>query len=237
MMEKINQNTTYDQIKKNTVKADNQLKGETSVTFENWDGKGIRVLFVGNSITRHGVAHEIGWHNDWGMAASSKDKDYVHRIISRIEDIRKDGAYCICQVASWERGYMQGIEKFHEEYQDARDFQADIIILRMIENCSFDDWNSEIFKAELKKLIAYFDPMQKSKVIITTGFWKHCGDAAVCEFAERNNIPLVKLDDLGERTEMKAVGLFEHEGVANHPGDLGMKCIADRIFETLKNYL
>jgi hypothetical protein len=36
---------------------------------------------------------------------------------------------------------------------------------------------------------------------------------------------------------MKAIGLFEHEGVANHPGDIGMKNIAERILKELKNLL
>ena len=40
-------------------------------------GKGPRVLFVGNSITLHGPRPQIGWTNNWGMAASARDKDYA----------------------------------------------------------------------------------------------------------------------------------------------------------------
>ena len=88
------------------------------------------------------------------------------------------------------------------------------------ENCSFDGWDSEIFKSELEKLLAYLNPTGNAKAIITTGFWHHCGDEAIPAFAGERGVPLVELGDLGEMDEMKAIGLFEHGGVANHPGDL-----------------
>ena len=44
----------------------------------------IKVLFIGNSITLHGVAPQIGWTNRWGMAASSQEKDYVHLVAAGI---------------------------------------------------------------------------------------------------------------------------------------------------------
>ena len=53
-------------IKKNTVSAQNQV---SEIGYgESFGNEGLKVLFVGNSITRHEPKPEIGWDNDWGMA-------------------------------------------------------------------------------------------------------------------------------------------------------------------------
>ena len=41
------------------------------------------------------------------------------------------------------------------------------------------------------------------------------------------------MGELGENDKMKASGLFEHEGVAVHPGDEGMKEIANIIYNKI----
>ena len=51
--------------------------------------------------------------------------------------------------------------------------------------------------------------------------------------AQKLNAPCIYLGDLGEMDEMKAVGLFEHSGVAAHPGDKGMSEIAKLILENM----
>ena len=92
----------YNQIKKNSVSSKNQLKDSQYVRFLTPEASGVRVLFVGNSITLHGVSPSIGWHGEWGMAASEKAKDYVHLMMDKIDELLPHTRYAICQVAEWE---------------------------------------------------------------------------------------------------------------------------------------
>lgn len=220
------------QIDKNTVSAKGQLKESEFVTFINGEGTGKRILFVGNSITRHGVLPEIGWHNDWGMAASGLEKDYVHIVAKELNKTFSDAVFCICQVADWERQYKNGEETLHQ-YEGARDFEADIIIMRCIENCPQDDFDHKTFSRQYKILIDYLNASKKAEVILTSGFWNHIGDCNIEDVAKERGYKYRYLGDLGEDDSMKAIGLFEHGGVANHPGDFGMQKIADRILEEI----
>ena len=220
----------FAEIKKNTVKAENQLKETEYVTFEKLENQGPRVLFLGNSITRHGIKEEIGWLGNYGMAASAKEKDYVHILMKKVEEKAPNAAYCICQAARWENNYKNGAPTY-EFFQSAREFSADIIVMRIIENCPTKEFEGEIFKNELWNFLSFLNPSGKAKIVLTTGFWKHPGDRFIRELAEEKGLPLAELGDLGSDPAMKAIGLFEHSGVANHPGDLGMETIANRIFE------
>lgn len=226
---------SFAQMDKNTVDATVQLKPSGAVRFYNPEGKGKRVMFVGNSMTLHGIKEDIGWHGEWGMAASSAEKDYVHCLMRSIEEITEDPAFCTCQVSMWERAYKDGREYF-PRYENAMVFRPDILVMRYIENCPKADFDPEVFKTESKLLLGKLCSAH-TRVILTTGFWRHPGDDAIRELAKELDLPLVELGDLGERDDMKAIGLFEHKGVANHPGDLGMQTMSDRIFEVLKNYL
>ncbi|MDO4618319.1 MAG: hypothetical protein Q4B31_02220 [Clostridia bacterium] len=224
------------QIDKNTVKADNQLKGNSVVFFDNIEGNGKRIQIFGNSITRHSPLAEIGWHNDWGMAASSIDKDYVHILEKKIWEKDKDAAFCICQIASWEQNYVNGETRL-SEYETGENFGADIMIFRIIENCPHKDFKPDLFKKEFRKMVSFFDKKGTAKKIIASGFWKHPGDEQLKEIAEEMGADFIYLGDLGEEKENRADGLFEHAGVAAHPGDKGMQAIADMIFEKAEKYL
>ena len=220
-----------DQIEKNTVSAKNQLKVTEYVTYINPEGKGKRFLFVGNSITRHGRAPQIGWDHDFGMAASAIEKDYVHLLQKMLEEKYPDAVICVCQAAAWERSYMNG-EESHAPFQAARDFGADYIVMRIVENCDRTVLDHDVFLREYKSFIDFLNT-NDAKIILTSGFWKHVGDEDIEKAAKERNYPFIALGDLGEDDEMKAIGLFEHSGVANHPGDKGMRAIAERIFALL----
>ena len=218
----------YLQMAKNTVSAKGQLAESEYVKFDNPDGTGVRILFAGNSITLHGVRPEIGWHHAWGMAASAKEADYVHRVSRAVREKDPNAAFCICQVANWEREYLNGSRTLHL-YEAARAFEADIIILRCIENCPAEAFDGEVFQKELDSLLRYLSNQKTPHVLVTTGFWHHPGDDALRAYAQANGYPCILLGDLGDDDAMKAIGLFAHEGVANHPGDLGMQRISERI--------
>ncbi len=226
----------FSQMDKNTVRAEGQLKDSKLVRFDHPEGKGKKIMFVGNSITLHGLRPEIGWFGEWGMAASEKEKDYVHLVKAKVKEKDPNAAFCICQVSNWEDRYQNGENTF-PLFENARDFGADIIVIRLIENCPKNLFEEETFKTEIKKLLSFLDKEEKARFIITTGFWRHPGDDALRQIAQEINAPLVELGDLGEQDEMKALGLFEHQGICVHPGDKGMAAIAERIFEKTKPLL
>jgi len=71
---------------KNTVSAKGQLRDGDNIRYNLQRDSKLKVLFVGNSITLHGVCESIGWNHECGMAASRAENDYVHPVIN---DLRK----------------------------------------------------------------------------------------------------------------------------------------------------
>ena len=220
------------EIEKNTVPAQNQLPEDAYISFEGPDTKELRIAFVGNSITRHGKAPQLGWEGDWGMAASSKERDYVHLVMRKFREKGIAVSACICNGAHWEQTYGEAFDL--EYFQQVKRFRPDILIMRLVENCPVEGFCPERFSVAYDRLIQYLiGEEEDTKVILTTGFWKHPGDAAIRRVAEERGYPCICLGELGEMECMKASGRFTHEGVAAHPGDAGMEEIARRIMQCI----
>ncbi len=220
-------------IDANTVSADNQVtKNGTSYTLGNIEGS-VKIAVLGNSITRHGPKPSIGWEHDFGMAASDRDHDYVHLLFNKLIKSGKNVSFFVRQFASWERNYDA---EYPEDYSDISDFEPDIIVFRLGENVNRTT-DKAAFEAATEKFLDFVGH-GKAKLVMTTCFWKHeVADIAIRNICAKRGIEPTELNDLGELDEMKAIGLFEHSGVAAHPGDLGMENIAERIYNDLMKLL
>ena len=214
----------------NDVPAVGQLKGSDCISFETTENADIKLLFLGNSITRHGKAENLGWCGDWGMAASSKENDYVHKLISKFCQKGVKVSVCIANLSDWER--TRNMDLLFTKYSSALRFNADYVIVRLGENACPDKYLSE-FELCYGELTDLFS-RNGAKIVLTDLFWEYEPfDNFVAELAKARGYAFAEIHDLGNDDEMKAIGKFSHNGVAVHPGDKGMAEIAERIFRVM----
>ena len=217
-------------IDENTVSAENQMINSSELSFLGNPKAAKRILVVGNSITRHGPNAEIGWHGDWGMAASVPEKDYVHRLYAKLTEAGEDVYMMIRQCSYWERNFRK--EDILDNYQDEKAFGADIVVFRLGENVDVAQ-DKPYFKEGLEKFVAHLCP-ETGRVVYTTCFWRNpIVDEAIEAVAKQRGETCIR-GDFSVDKETMALGLFEHHGVAVHPGDKGMEKFAQVIFEMIQ---
>ncbi|MBQ7913458.1 MAG: SGNH/GDSL hydrolase family protein [Clostridia bacterium] len=220
-------------IEKNDVPASKQVQEKNYIEVFNRGGT-VNVLFIGNSITRHEPKPEIGWEHDWGMAASEKQKDYVHVAVKLLDEKFGKINYCIANCGEWELHYYD--DGILQRWKKARDFRADILVIRIGENIygAREQFDANPIAPHYAKMVEFFSANPNVKVVVTDLFWtSERIDGAICKVAEEKGYTLVRLNDLGEKDENKALGKFWHGGVAAHPNDEGMRQIAERIVQAL----
>ena len=148
--------------KDNTVAAENQLPQEQRLTSAE-GGAAFRVLFVGNSITRHGPKPDIGWPWDWGMAASSIENDYVHLFMRMLKCLIPGASHRIAQAASWERAYWQGADVLRE-FESALTPGNDLIVVRIGENILPEDMEKYPLEPAFEEMLRFFGKKRRTPV-------------------------------------------------------------------------
>ncbi|WP_332456526.1 SGNH/GDSL hydrolase family protein [Petrimonas sp.] len=193
-----------------------------------------KVLILGNSIVAHDPAPEIGWHYDWGMAASSRDSDFVHILSSNIHEMDTSVIVLSGNLSVYENNY----DTYNlEQLIDYRNFNPDMLILKISENVTYQKGMEQTFISSYNKLLKYIAPSDSTVKIIVEGFWPTPINGMIEQYAKDNNLVFVKLADLymDDKTNT-AIGLFEHEGVGRHPSDKGMRNIANRIWSQISQF-
>lgn len=192
-----------------------------------------RILFLGNSITLHGPKADIGWTGNWGMAASSEDKDYVHLVASALAQHTGSAPEILVKnIADFERNYAG--YNVDAEMKDFFAFDPDLVVLAIGENVpalDTDEAKSQ-FKAGVLNIMRCALVRRHPLLVVRSCFGPDTAkDQMLKEACEEVGGIFVDAGPLGHdaanlaRSERE----FSHDGVAGHPGDRGMKALADAI--------
>jgi hypothetical protein len=198
-----------------------------------------RILFLGNSITLHGPKADIGWTGNWGMAASSEDKDYVHLVTNALaQHTGSKPRIMVGNIADFERNYATyDVDK---EMKDLFAFDPDLVVLAIGENVPAlgSEGDKAKFKAGVMSILRCALAKRRPLVVVRSSFWADAAKDEVLRHAcrEANGI-FVDAGPIGRDAAnvARSERSFTHDGVAAHPGDKGMKALADAIIGAVLN--
>lgn len=196
-----------------------------------------KVLFLGNSITKHGPKKDIDWSGNWGMAATAEANDYVHLVTKALTE--KAGVapeVMVKNIADFERAYS-GYD-IAAKLKDAVDFKADLIILAIGENVpglkAAEDKSK--LQASVTSLLRALKGDRKPTILVRSCFWANAAkDEALQNACTEVGGIYVNISSLGkdEANYGRSERPYKHAGVANHPGDKGMAAIAAALVKAL----
>ena len=189
-----------------------------------------KVLFLGNSITKHGPKADIDWSGNWGMAASAEANDYVHLVTKALTE--KAGTapqVMVKNIADFERAYS-GYD-IAAKLKEAIEFKADLIILAIGENVPGLKTAEEKTKlqASITTLLSALKGERKPTILVRSCFWANAAkDEALQQACTTVGGIYVNIGSLSkdESNYARSERPYKHAGVANHPGDKGMAAIA-----------
>ncbi len=190
---------------------------------------GIRILFVGNSISLHAPKPEVGWTNNCGMAASDIDHDYIHVLMAKIRKLDPNAGFSICQVAGLEREYDNPAAL--DRYRSAADYDPDITIMFFganvpQEKCDGDPEQVKIF-ADMYRRCRDVMHHDRAAVFHSQGFYiRPVLDEAKKAVCEACGDTWMSLEHINKREDT--------HGMFNHPNDQGMQEIADTFYEAIE---
>lgn len=208
---------------------------------EKCQGGGYNFLAIGNSITKHQICEF--WWNEIGMAASSEEKDYFHRLTVELEKQYEDVNGFSYNFSLWEisasdrNRALSLLEEMASPY-------LDLVIIQLGENIN----NTDTLEADFENLIDYIKSASpKAEILIIGNFWENKKVDNIKEkVAFEKGIFYISLKEIqGKREYQSSVGntvydregnahRIEDKGVARHPGDIGMDYIAQQIIRNLE---
>lgn len=207
-----------------------------------------KILFLGNSITLHAPAEPIGWKGNWGMAASAQQKDYVHLVAQSLSESIQPASSIPSTKITTPTVMVQNIAEFEGQYatypveeklRTFLDFKPGIVVVAIGENVPplTSDESKKQFFTSVSKLLRTFRANEDPTIIVRSCFWP---DAAKDQILKRAATDVGGIFvDIGKLSQNEAnyarsERKFARADVASHPGDKGMKAIAEAIVDAIK---
>ena len=207
---------------------------DTYATFERTYSK---VMFIGNSITQHPICSY--WWGVWGMAASRRENDYVHRVMARLQENVPNATYLIGNIGRWELQLND-----YEWAMVPSELQGtDLVVIRLGENLEAEYVSG--YADALCRLVAVIRSVISPRFVITGQFWTNAAKEAACiDAASRTGSTYVQINQYYTEEYIERVGnpvygddgqthYINNEAVAIHPSDLGMEKIAEAILNAI----
>lgn len=196
--------------------------------------QGKKISIFGNSIEIHGYS-DYWWSDDRGMASSTRDKDYPHRLVNMLTNqYETPTSVSVYNIAEWERM----MDSWSMDRLDAYLENPDLVIVRVGENITYDN----TYENRVSELISYIRSKTSAPIIYGGVFWKNDNkdNAAKAAIANFGDIPFVEFSDLDSAEYKSYIGakvygndgewhIVNNSGVANHPGDKGFEVMAERL--------
>lgn len=198
---------------------------------------------LGNSITIHPITSY--WWGEWGMAASTRAKDWVHQLNTKIQGLNPIApTFSAHNIGAWEQAHTTFDKNAFNSYFAG---DEDLVVIRLGENVS-DLTNYEMSFNNLITYVKSKAPL--AKIIVTGNFWVNTNkDLAQKNASDSSGCTWVQLDYLDAPAYKATLGTMVYGddnqwhtisdggatagGVAIHPGDVGMEAIADSIFSVI----
>lgn len=197
----------------------------------------LKVVCLGNSITRHGYLPRIGWYSEWGMAATNEESDYCHKIQNRLRKYNGSSSVIPWNISPFERDPGIDIDSMLKGKCDS----ADVIVIKIGENVR----DSAAFDNNFQRLIdacrTYTD-----KIILVGMFWENSAmESIIKKHAKANNLTFVSLESVRSQKDIypKIGDIYydiegkpykiEQDFIITHPNDKGMEEIGRLIFNAI----
>jgi hypothetical protein len=187
-----------------------------------------RIVILGNSITQHFEYRSLGWYKNCGMAASCTEKDFVHLLIAKAQQVNPQVQVKYGRIGDFEPNFPNYDINLFKDYID---FKPDLIIIRMGENV---DDEKAVTMGLRNHIVRLVEDLRKDKdvvICVTNSFWPNRYiNQEILESCKMGKYIFVDIADLYNDRSNTADGLYRNAAVAAHPSDKGMKNIADRIW-------